>query len=400
VDDSAPRHAPARRAAWAAARNLLVVRPDNLGDVVMTSPALRAIRESSPQARITLLASPGGSAAALHMPMIDDVITADVPWVRNSRYEARERSGNLADAAAADRHLVDTLAQRGFDAAIVFTVYTQSALPAALLCHLAGIPLRLAYCRENPYLLLTDWAQEREPQELSRHEVVRQLDLVGHVGFHTEDLRLCFEYLPIEAASARRKLHRAGMDPERPYVLMHPGATAASRRWPAADFGRVAAQLAHDLQVVFAAGAAELPLLEEALAQVPAGTAFPVVSVGSGLGLGEFAATVNDASLVVCNNSAPAHLAAARSTPVVVLYALTNPQHTPWRVPARVLFHDVPCRNCYRSSCPEKHHRCLRGVTPEQAVAAARDLLARLGSSRPVDAAGSAQQPLNESLSA
>ncbi len=59
----------------------------------------------------------------------------------------------------------------------------------------------------------------------------------------------------------------------------------------------------------------------------------------------------------------PGDIAAAVGTPVVDLYALTNPQHTPWAVPSRVLFHDVPCKFCYRSVCPELHHDCLRKVS-------------------------------------
>ena len=56
-------------------------------------------------------------------------------------------------------------------------------------------------------------------------------------------------------------------------------------------------------------------------------------------------------------------------------YALTNPQHTPWRVPSRVLSADVPCKYCFRSICPEGHQNCLRGVTPDEVVLAAEDLL-------------------------
>ena len=63
------------------------------------------------------------------------------------------------------------------------------------------------------------------------------------------------------------------------------------------------------------------------------------------------------------------------ATPVVDLYALTNPQHTPWAVPHRVLSHDVPCKYCYRSICPLGHHRCLRGIEPASVVAAALALL-------------------------
>ena len=72
----------------------------------------------------------------------------------------------------------------------------------------------------------------------------------------------------------------------------------------------------------------------------------------------------------------PAHIAAAVDTPVVVLYALTNPQHTPWRVPCRVLSHDVPCRYCLRSTCPREHHRCLRAIPAGRVVDAALQLLA------------------------
>ncbi|WP_338761922.1 glycosyltransferase family 9 protein [Massilia sp. METH4] len=78
---------------------------------------------------------------------------------------------------------------------------------------------------------------------------------------------------------------------------------------------------------------------------------------------------------VASNNSRPAHISAALGTPVVDLYALTNPQHTPWQVPNRVLFHDVPCRNCYSSVCREGHHACLAQVKPEQVVAALLELL-------------------------
>src|SRR5690606_39098413 len=85
------------------------------------------------------------------------------------------------------------------------------------------------------------------------------------------------------------------------------------------------------------------------------------------------------AALLVCNNSGPAHIAAALGVPVVDLYALTNPQHTPWQVPHRVLFHDVPCKYCYRSVCPQGHHACLAEVAPASVAAAARELLAGSG---------------------
>jgi ADP-heptose:LPS heptosyltransferase len=84
---------------------------------------------------------------------------------------------------------------------------------------------------------------------------------------------------------------------------------------------------------------------------------------------------ISQAPLLITNNTGPAHIAAAVGTPVVDLYALTNPQHTPWGVPSRVLNQSVPCKNCFKSICPEQHQHCLSLVKPEQVVSAALELL-------------------------
>jgi len=100
-----------------------------------------------------------------------------------------------------------------------------------------------------------------------------------------------------------------------------------------------------------------------------------LIDLSNGLTLGELGAALEASALMICNNSGPAHIAAALGVPVVDLYALTNPQHTPWQTPARVLNHDVPCKYCYRSVCPEGHQACLAGVAPTQVATAARELL-------------------------
>lgn len=355
-----------RVAAWAAVRNLLVVRLDNLGDVLMTTPALRAVRQSLPSARITLLASPAGAAAVDAAPLVDDVITCQAAWVK------APAGDSTATPGAAERALIDTLAQRNFDACVIFTVHSQSALPAALIATLAGIPLRLAHCRENPYGLLSDWVRDPEPQAIQRHEVERQLALVQQVGFVTADDRLHFDLPPAALRTAHRKLLRAGVDRRRPYVVVHPGASAPSRRWPAVDFARAADLLAFDHQIVLVGGATDAQLVDRMLAAMQA----PAAVLVDELSLTELGALIRGARAVLCNNSAPAHIAAALDTPVVVLYALTNGQHTPWRVRTRVLYRDVPCRNCMRSECPLGHHECLLGVRPAQVAAAARELMA------------------------
>lgn len=349
---------------WQEARNILVVRLDNLGDLVMTTPAIAAIRHGAPGARITLLGSRSGAAALRHIPVLDDALVYDAPW---------SKGAGDTRSPLADHEMIDELARRGFDAAVIFTVCTQSALPAALLCRLAGIPLRLAHSRENPYELLTHWVPDTEVCAAGmRHEVRRQLDLVRSVGFHAGDERVQFRYPAADVLAMRRKFVQAGGDLLRPYVVVHPGATAASRRYPGERFG-VAAQAVVDetgCQVVFTGGAEEAQAIAQAHSRMDA----PGVSLAGQLSLGELAALIAGAQVIVCNNSGPVHIAAAVGTPVAVLYALTNPQHTPWRVPARVLFHDVPCRNCLKSVCPEGHHDCLERVDPAEVAHAALDL--------------------------
>src|SRR5215216_1868728 len=168
---------------WRDASNLLCVRLDTIGDVLMTGPALRALKAVAPARRITLLTSPPGAAAAALLREVDEILVYEAPWMK------RERSGG----SGPEERVVAALRERAFDAAAIFTVYTQSPLPAALLCHLAGIPLRAAHCRENPYALLTDWVPEPEPQRLGRHEVRRQLDLVAALGVPAPDSPLAVQ---------------------------------------------------------------------------------------------------------------------------------------------------------------------------------------------------------------
>jgi radical SAM protein with 4Fe4S-binding SPASM domain len=116
----------------------------------------------------------------------------------------------------------------------------------------------------------------------------------------------------------------------------------------------------------------------------------PAYSLAGRLNLGELAAALQMALFLIANNTGPVHIAAAVGAPVVDLYALTNPQHTPWQVPHRVLSFDVPCKYCYKSVCPQGHHACLREISPESVVAAAVDLLEQSSSGAYVTYEGSA----------
>jgi lipopolysaccharide heptosyltransferase II len=349
---------------WEEARRILAVRLDTVGDVLMTTPALRALKKADAGRHVTLMTSAFGAAAARLVDEVDEVLVYDAPWLKATAPRA---------CSEPERAMAARLRRKRFDAAVIFTVYSQNPLPSAMLCYLADIPRRLAHCRENPYQLLTDWVPDPEPQEGVRHEVRRQLDLVRTVGCRTADERLSLRVSGAARRAARRRLDAAGVDRAHEWVVVHPGARAASRRYPPESFASACQRLVAErrCQIVFTGDPSEAPLIE----RIRAAMEMPSVSVAGALALDELAAVIADASLLISNNTGPVHIAAAVGTPVVDLYALTNPQHTPWAVPHRVLSHDVPCKYCYKSVCPAGHHLCLRGVPPTAVVTAVHDLL-------------------------
>jgi lipopolysaccharide heptosyltransferase II len=352
-------------AAWLEHRNVLCVRLDTIGDVLMATPAIRALREQDADRQITLLTSPPGAEIARMVPEIDAVIPYEAPWVKPQPADPSPRS---------DCAMVERLRAGSFDAAAIFTTFSQSALPAALTCHLAGIPRRLAYSREKPYHLLTDWVPETEPEGGIRHEAQRHLDMVATVGATTERTGLSLEPPPDATPAALDCLRESGHDPAEPWLIVHPGSTAESRRYPIGLYAEAMEALAaaSGHRIVVTGGPGEQALASD-LARRLGATA---VSLAGELSLAQLGGLIAAAPLLVSNNTGPVHMAAALGTPTVVLYALTNPQHTPWRVPSRVLNHDVPCRWCFSSVCLEGHHACLRMVPPATVAEAALDLLA------------------------
>ena len=185
---------------WQNANNILCIRLDSMGDVLMTTPAFRALRETF-GAKLTLLTSSGGAAVAKLIPELDDVIVYDPPWMKHTA----ARPSPQPELA-----MVERLRAGNFEAAVIFTVYSQNPLPAAFLCYLAEIPLRLAHCRENPYQMLSHHVPEPEPEQLIRHEVQRHLDLVATVGARTSDERLSLRVSPGALATVRALLTELG----------------------------------------------------------------------------------------------------------------------------------------------------------------------------------------------
>lgn len=351
---------------WAEARRILCVRLDGIGDVLMTSPAIRALKYGAPGRTVTLLTSRAGALAGDLIPEVDDVIVYDAPWMKASEPQPN---------AEVDRLLVEPLRARGFDAVAIFNVYDQNPLAAVFLAYLADIPLRLAHLREKPYHLLTNWVRDEDAGALVRHEVRRQLDLVATVGCRVVPETLSASIPERSRRAAARGLAGAGLDTRR-WVLIHPGASAPSRHYSAWSYAAAADILAaRGVSVVFSGDSSEVALVSAIRRLMRA----PSYSVAGRLSFAELAGLIELAPCLCTNNTGPAHVAAAVRTPTVVAYALTNPQHTPWMVPSRVLFHDVPCKFCHSSICPEGHHRCLSLVDPGDVARAVIELAEETG---------------------
>ncbi|NYI04107.1 glycosyltransferase family 9 protein [Allostreptomyces psammosilenae] len=351
------RPAPARR------RHVLAVRLDALGDVLLAGPALRALAAGAD--RLTVLAGPDGAAAARLLPGVDAVLTWHCPWI------AAEPPGvDPADVAA----LVDRIRALAVDEAVVFTSFHQSPLPTALLLRLAGVPRISAISADYPGALLD--VRHRVDDDLPEPERARSLaEAAGFPVPDGDDGRLRV------AGPLPDTTHLTGGDG---HVVVHPGASAPARRWPAercAEAVRALTAAGHRVVVTGAPG-------ETALTARVAGR------YGTDLGgrtpLPELASVLASAAAVVAPNTGPAHLAAAVGTPVVSLYAPVVPavRWAPYGVPV-VLLGDqrAPCADTRARVCPVPGHPCLATVTAEDVVRA----VARLAG--PGDATATATAP-------
>ena len=357
--------------AWQRARSILAIRLDNLGDVLVTTPALHAIKQSLPEARLTLLASPVGAQVGRLNPDLDDVIVYQSPQM--------DPWQQLPQDSDREQRTIALLKERRFDGAVIFTSFRQSSLPQAYLCYLADIPLRLAASIDGPGSLLT--TRHKHPDRMM-HEVERGLDLVGAIGLSTAERDLVLRVPDAAHHQLQAVLTELGIAERRPLVVMHPGCTMPARTYPAEMFAQVADLLVERLgaTVVLTGTADEQALVEQVRDGVRGAQSSGVIPVAGSLPFPAFCALIEAADLTITNNTGPMHVSAALKTPVVALFALTNPpeQWGPWQVSHRQLFHDVPCRICYSKVCPYGHE-CLRLVTPDMVVEAARELLGAPG---------------------
>ncbi|MBW8682761.1 glycosyltransferase family 9 protein [Chitinophaga rhizophila] len=313
---------------WHACRRILCIRPDNIGDLLMSTPAIKALKQTF-DCHITVLVSSMGAAVAPEIPEIDEVIVCDVPWVQT----------NGVTHPAQFTELADRLKKEAFDAAVIFTVYSQNPMPSILLAYLAEIPLRLAYCRENPYHLLTHWIPDEEPYTYIRHQVVRDLNLVARVGAVVKESRFSLQVREDLWPIVLHKLQLLGLQPDQPWAILHPEVSEQKRKYAMADWVKAGREIVAqgECQLLITGKCNEVEA--SAMRHEIGGHTFSAAGV---FNLQELIVLIRHCSLLISVNTGTIHIASAVQTPVLVLYALTNPQHTPWNVTSEVLYFDVP----------------------------------------------------------
>ena len=344
----------------AAGGPILVFTPNWVGDVVMATPALAALRGHFPQAHITYLARSYLHELLRPAPWFDELIPAD---------EAQGLWGLL--------RLGRRLRRRGFSLAVLLP----NSFRSALLVWWAGVPRRVGYARDGRTVLLTDplpVSRGPDGQCLPQPMVAYYAGLAEHLGAEVGDRRLRL-YVEEEA---RRNLHRLlaerGHDPARPTVVFIPGAKfGSSKCWPPRHFAQLADRLLRALpcNLVVVCGPGE-EAIGEAIEQLTPGGVIHLWR--EPLGLGRLKALVAQSHLMVTNDTGPRHFAAAFDVPVVTLFGPTEQRWTrtdhPKEVPLQMS--GLDCLPCQLPRCP-RNHECLEQLLPEEVFQAALDLLRR-----------------------
>jgi ADP-heptose:LPS heptosyltransferase len=344
-------------------RRIAVFRALQLGDMLCSVPALRALRRAWPDAHITLIGLPWATRFVERFPsLIDELVV--FPGARGFP-EQEESDAGLPRFFAAMR-------DRRFDLAIQMH---GSGGPANDIVSQFGAASYAGFrqpheARDDGFIA---W-----PEDLP--EPHRYLALMRALGIDATDDALWFPLTPHDRCEYAALETRHGIEPER-LIVLHPGAQLPSRRWPAARFAQVADALsAHGWQIAITGTSNEAAITAAVLGAMAA----PALHLTGSTTLGGLAALVARARLVVCNDTGVSHVAAAMRTPSTVIASGSDTRR--WapldRARHRVLADYPPCRPCAFRDCPYGHP-CALNVSVERVVEAALDQLAHRARAHP-----------------
>lgn len=359
-------------------RHILVRGVNWLGDAVMTTPALRRLREKFPEARITLLTPAKLEGLWAHQPDITEC--ASLPPVAGVWAAAR---------------LIRSLAP---DVALLFPNSPRSGIEAWL----GGVPRRVGYSRPWRNWTLTSVVPGREGRVEMRkrtvaeirevaarnvpprqfpavaHQMHEYLELAAALGASAE---LCAPRLAVTdvelRAAGEKFLPGAWRDDPRVLIGLNPGAEyGPAKRWPVAYFAAVGKALSRRALFVIFGGRADEPLAEE-LERELGGAGAACANLAGKTSLRELCACLRLCGGLLTNDTGPMHLAAALGTPVAALFGSTSPELTGPGLPGApgsiILRRGAPCSPCFLRECPIDF-RCMKELGPEQAVQAVAKL--------------------------
>src|SRR5437763_12055352 len=264
-----------------------------------------------PTIALSLLTSPVGAQVASLNPDIDEVIVYEALWM--------DPWQRLPQSSKREQQMIAMIKERQFDGAIIFTSYHQSSLPAAYLCYLADIPLRLAASIDGPGSLLT--TRHKHPERMM-HEVERGLDLVAAIGFTTDNRAFVLQ-VPMEAREqVDAILARQGVNRQRPVVVVHPGCSMPARTYPWEMYVEVIDLLVAETgaTVLLTGAEDERELVERIVCNLREDSRQAIHTFVGTLPFAELCALIEAADLTITNNTGPMHISAAVKTPVVALF--------------------------------------------------------------------------------
>ncbi len=334
---------------WESVRNVLVVRLRSIGDTVLTTPSLYALKRFLPHARVEILLEDWVAPVLEGSPYVDNVITL-------------KRSSTVSRAAVARR-----LRQTRYD--VAYNLH--GGTTATLLTRASGAKHRVGYAdyqyaRLHNYLAPSSaslWQREKT------HSVEQQLALLGWTGVPVTD-RPPTRLAVTEVAAARiaERLRSASLEAT-PFAVIHPAAAFATKQWATEKFARVAEQLgSRGLAVVALTASTETKLADE-LKQI---SSAPITTF-TDLSLPEVTALAARARLFVGNDSGIAHIAAAVGLPAIVIFGSSNTAHWgPWAsAPAEVVLEEMDCQPCHGYFCEKfEQPECILRVPVERVTAA------------------------------
>ncbi len=338
-------------------KRILIVRTDRIGDVLLSTPVIKAFRDNYPHAYIAMMASPYGKNVVEDNPYLDEVIVYD----KDGKHKSWARSLKFAR----------NLKKKRFDVAIILHPTNR----VHLVTFFAGIPRRVGYDRKLSFLL-TDRIKHTK-QLGQKHELEYALDLARYLGIEPKDNNIFLSVKPAAEARVEELLKEEGIGKNDKLLAIHPAASCPSKVWPNERFAEVADRLIakYGFKAVVVSGPRDLTLARNVIRHMRS----PAVNLAGKTSVGELAALLKRCSLFISNDSGPVHIAAAVGAPVVSIFGRSQKGLSPLRwgpvgKKSMVLHKNVGCIECLAHNCV-KGFACLKAITVDNVIEAADILL-------------------------